>query len=327
METLLNNLQKLSLETPSTDLELIANPQTTNMNQFKAEFLQCIPEFDGNPNELNRYLLTSESIIEQFYDEKNPTNFQNTFILNSIISKLRGNAKLLVNIQNVSTWSELKTVLTNSFADQRDESCLNRDLVMLRQNLNEKPQQFFDRCLNILNLLCRNSSFNFQNSNNQLRQNSFPSQPINIQQRPIIRPQKFFTNAQVFKQPQSRNVFKPNPHRNFPRPTPMSTSTRNTNFAHPGPSTSNQNQNFQPTPMSISTRNSYLPPNSKQLFNTEVDDNPSNENGYCNYQYDEQTENDECTNCDDHTQIYQDEFDYEQNDENFQETPPPNLNT
>lgn len=71
-----------------------------------------------------------------------------------MIGKLTGNAKLIVNIQNVKTWDELKDTLLRNFADQRDEVCLNRDLVMLRQNPNEKPNQFHDRVLHILNLLC-----------------------------------------------------------------------------------------------------------------------------------------------------------------------------
>lgn len=124
------------------------------MAQFKAEYLSCIPEFDGNPNDLNRFLAVSESIINNFYDATNHNNFQNVYLLNSVISKLKGNAKTLINIQPVNTWADLKALLTRNFADQRDEVCLNRDLVMLRQTNHETPQQFHDKILNILNLLC-----------------------------------------------------------------------------------------------------------------------------------------------------------------------------
>lgn len=121
---------------------------------FKPEYLSCVPQFDGNPSELNRYLSTCESIITTFYDRQNVNNFQNKYILNSLISKLSGNAKSVVNIQNCSNWEELKTTLHRNFADQRDEACLNRDLVLLRQNPNEKVNHFYDRILEILNLLC-----------------------------------------------------------------------------------------------------------------------------------------------------------------------------
>ncbi|KAJ8977117.1 hypothetical protein NQ317_005245 [Molorchus minor] len=310
------------------------------MAQFKSEYLKCVPQFDGNPNELNRYLSTCESLISHFYDPTNPNNFENIYLLNSLVSKLTGNARLVTNIQSVTTWEELKDTPTRNFADQRDEACLNRDLVLLRQYQNEKPQQFFDRCLQILNLLCsyvdaheatadakvlkRNlynnlalntflagvreplgttlrcmrptsmtqalqfiiqeenvsyfqsftnkpynkyasaqnkppapsqkqnnnfhnshptQQFGFQNQNNFGRpqnnfvgpqtnfgrfQNTFSNQPSQFQNRVNNQSQGFSRNSQMFRPPQ-QNVFKPNQNnQNFPKPTPMSVSTRQT---------------------------------------------------------------------------------------------------
>lgn len=138
----------------SEEEEVIANQVHINNMAFNAEFLKCIPEFDGNPTELHRFISTSDSIINNFYDRANPASFMNTFILNSIINRLSGTAKLVANIQNVSTWQELKTTLYSHFADQRDEACLNRDLIMLKQIQNETPQQFHDKCLQLLNTIC-----------------------------------------------------------------------------------------------------------------------------------------------------------------------------
>ncbi|XP_030763153.1 probable serine/threonine-protein kinase DDB_G0276461 [Sitophilus oryzae] len=124
------------------------------MNNFKPELLNCVPNFDGNPNDLNRYLATCQSLIDNFYIITEPNNFQNVYLLNCLFGKLSGNAKLVINVSNVSTWKELKETLYRNFADQRDEACLNRDLVMLRQSPNESPNQFYDKILHILNLLC-----------------------------------------------------------------------------------------------------------------------------------------------------------------------------
>lgn len=168
----LDTFGKLSLSGDSDDENIQStssnNPTTVNilkpkirksilapkMAQFKVEYLNCIPTFDGNPNDLNRYLSICDSIINQFYDATNPESFQNKFLINSLVGKLSGNAKLVANIQNINTWQELKDALHRNFADQRDESCLTRDLVLMKQNPNEKPSQFFDRCLQLLNLLC-----------------------------------------------------------------------------------------------------------------------------------------------------------------------------
>ena len=101
-----------------------------------AEFLQC-----------------SQSIIDTFVDREKHQNFLNIFILKSILNKLRGNAKTAVNINHVTTWDEVRDTLNRNFGDQRDEVCLIRDLVLLKQN-NESPTHFYDRIITILNLLC-----------------------------------------------------------------------------------------------------------------------------------------------------------------------------
>ena len=92
--------------------------------------------------------------------------------------------------------------------------------------------------------------FNSQTNNYQFRP-SFPSQPIPIRPNANFRPQKFFTNSEVFGQNKSqiKNVFKSEPHKPLPKPTPMSVSTRNTFRPNltPGPSYQQQQpsqQNF-----------------------------------------------------------------------------------
>lgn len=345
-----------------------SNNNLNNMaNTFKPEYLNCVPTFDGNATELNRYLTTCQTLINNFYDGAHPDNFQNIYLINSLISKLNGNARLVINIQNVTTWAELKDTLTRNFADRRDESCLTRDLVMLKQLPHETPQTFYDKCLELLNLLCsyvdaheqapsagvkrdlyqklalktflsglreplgttvrcmrpqtlseavqlviqegnvkyfqnqspnnaqqphkksnqlnrftnHNSYSNVQSqtphfnsfrpqfnnfaNHNQFRP-SFPSQAIPIRPNPNYRPQKFFTNSEVFgrSQNQNKNVFKPDPNKPLPRPTPMSVSTRNTFRPNsiPGPS-------YQPN------QPKYI---AEELYNTETNSNLNNEN-------------------------------------------------
>lgn len=127
---------------------------SANMSTFKPEYLKCLPEFDGNPNDLHNYITISESIINKFYDTANPNSFENSYILFSITSKLQGNAKAVVNISGSTSWTELKDVLLRNFSDQRDEACLNRDMTMLRQMSNETAQKFYDRVIHLLNLIC-----------------------------------------------------------------------------------------------------------------------------------------------------------------------------
>lgn len=67
------------------------------------------------------------------------------YLLNSVISKLSGNAWLVINIQNVHNWNDLKATVTRNFADQSDETS---------KMPQDRLQQFYDCCLNILNLFC-----------------------------------------------------------------------------------------------------------------------------------------------------------------------------
>lgn len=153
-ETAQNNINNtenaLSVQNNNTsDLNL----QIVDMAQFKPEYLNCVPNFSGDPNELNEFLSTASSIIDTFYDHQNPNNFLNTYIVKSIQNKLTGNAKVAINIQTCKTWDDLKSALTRNFSDQRDEVCLIRDLVLSKQS-NESPLQYFEKCIHMLNLLC-----------------------------------------------------------------------------------------------------------------------------------------------------------------------------
>lgn len=149
-----NNILSTAGTSTSNNFELIDNNISIKMSVFKPEYLNCVPTFDGNPNDLNRYLATCDSLIRTFYDTSDPSKFENIYLINCLIGKLTGTAKVVINIQNVSNWDDLKSTLQRNFADQRDEACLNRDLVMLRQQLNETPSQYYDKVLHILNLLC-----------------------------------------------------------------------------------------------------------------------------------------------------------------------------
>lgn len=55
---------------------------SANPEGFKSEYLNCVPVFDGNPNELERYIYICEFILATFYD---PESFLNVYFLNSFI--------------------------------------------------------------------------------------------------------------------------------------------------------------------------------------------------------------------------------------------------
>ncbi|KAJ8980849.1 hypothetical protein NQ317_008908 [Molorchus minor] len=158
-------------------------------------------------------------------------------------------AEEVIAIHGTTNWDEIKQALLLNFGDQRDENCLNQDLVNLKQKQNESPQQFYEK---------------------------FPRGPINLQKHPNPPKQKFPTNSQVFNK--NQNVWKPSGS-NIPqnKPTPMSTSTRNTTSQFRRPYQNNFFQNNGQKPNFIV----------EELFNTEHIDNQQNSD-IPDYPYDEQ---------------------------------------
>lgn len=114
--------------------------------------LKVVPTYDGDVNSLYRFISAASSVADQYYDRDNPDNFQNVIVTNGIIGKLQGKALEIIDINGARNWDEIKDVLIQNFADQRDENSLNRDLINLHQN-NETPQHYYDRCLRLLNTI------------------------------------------------------------------------------------------------------------------------------------------------------------------------------
>lgn len=69
-----------------------------------------------------------------------------------IQTKLPGNARVVVHIQNCSSWGNLQKAFSN-FNDQRDQYGLIHNLVPPKQT-NKSPSHYFPRCISLLKLLC-----------------------------------------------------------------------------------------------------------------------------------------------------------------------------
>ncbi|KAH0998395.1 hypothetical protein HUJ05_010931 [Dendroctonus ponderosae] len=135
--------------------------------------------------------------------------------------------------------------------NKRDQSCLNRDLVMLKQLPHETAQKFYDKCLEILNLLCGHVDAHETAAAAAVKRDLY--QKVTLKtflsglRKPlgtVIRPPRPFTNSQVFgKTPVQQNVFKSYPNRQFPKPTPMSLCTKQ---SHGPNKTAGPSQQYQP---------------------------------------------------------------------------------
>ncbi|XP_057666030.1 GATA zinc finger domain-containing protein 4-like [Diorhabda carinulata] len=288
-------LNNLLLETttdsnPTNSSSTVNNQIDMAVQPLKWEYSNCIPDFDGNPNDLNRFISVSESLISNFIDRTNPNNYQNVYLLNSIIAKIKGKAKTVINIQTCNTWNELKDVLMRNFSDQRDEVCFNRDLVMLRQSSNESPQSFYDKCLHILNLLCsyvnlHESTEEGKHLKRQIYQNltlktflSGLKEPIGTTIR-CMKPTSLSEAMQFVLQEEnvhylqnpSRNNHRTQPFKNNSRPNrnfhSLSSSSQTFNSQTPNNLCARQH-NFPSQPIPINPRTTYQNfPRASQVFN------------------------------------------------------------
>lgn len=140
--------------------------------------LSIIPNFDGNPNKLHRFISASESILTHYYDIQNTNNFQNILLLNGILNKLEGRAEEVIAINGANSWESIKKTLLQNFGDQRDENCLNQDLVNLRQKPNETPQQFHEKIIHLLNTICNYIDLHCDADERLYKRNFFTKQAL-----------------------------------------------------------------------------------------------------------------------------------------------------
>lgn len=132
---------------------------------FQPVYLKAIPTFDGEPSALADFVAACDLIINQFYDENDELSFLNKFLVTSIKGKLTGRAKIIASARDTTTWEDLREILRLNFADQRDENSLLRDLMLLRQEFNETPYQFCQRCQDLRSLLLSNLAVTENNEN------------------------------------------------------------------------------------------------------------------------------------------------------------------
>lgn len=147
----------------------------TSAQKFDLKNLNIISPFDGNPCELYNFLKVSQTFLTIYFNEEDPGCVQNLLLFEGIKSRLEGRAREVISIYGANTWDEIKSVLTQNFGDQRDENSLNRDLVNLRQT-NETPQQFYEKIMSILNIICNYIEIHNVDNNIKISKKNFFTQ-------------------------------------------------------------------------------------------------------------------------------------------------------
>lgn len=120
-------------------------------NIFKA--IRLVPEFDGNPNVLTRFIRLCDQLVNEFVSNEPGNELKNIALINGILNKVTGPAARLINSNGIpENWIGIRNALINNFADQRDETSLYNDLALLNQG-NTTPQEFYEKCQNLFSTI------------------------------------------------------------------------------------------------------------------------------------------------------------------------------
>lgn len=115
--------------------------------------LRVVPEFDGNPHVLTRFINLCDQIVIAHFDVTPGHDLQNLTLLNGILNKITGPAARLINSQGIAdSWNGIRNALINNFADHRDETALYSDLSLQTQG-SSTPQEFYERCQNLFSTI------------------------------------------------------------------------------------------------------------------------------------------------------------------------------
>lgn len=118
---------------------------------LKREYLDMIPEFHGDAKLLTRFIEVCEKLVNKFYNVADPNDFQNEYLMSSILSKIKGEAASNIATCTVTSWQVLKKALLDTYSDKRDCYTLNIEMTELKQN-NESAFEFYNKVKEVLNL-------------------------------------------------------------------------------------------------------------------------------------------------------------------------------
>lgn len=115
--------------------------------------LRLVPDFDGNPHILTRFIKLCDQLVLSHFKTEPGHELTNLALINGILNKVSGSAARLINSNGIpDNWLGIKNALVNNFADHRDETALYSDLSLETQG-SSTPQEFYERCQNLFSTI------------------------------------------------------------------------------------------------------------------------------------------------------------------------------
>lgn len=118
---------------------------------IKKEYLDMIPEFHGDNRHLPRFLEICEKLVKKIYNTVDTTDFQNEYLMSTILGKIKGEAANNLATSTITSWDDVKQALLNSFGDKRDCYTLGMELTEMKQN-GDTPFEYYNKIQDMLHL-------------------------------------------------------------------------------------------------------------------------------------------------------------------------------
>lgn len=115
--------------------------------------LKLVPEFDGTPNTLIRFLALCDKLVLTYVNPSPGYELSNLATINGILNKITGAAARTISLNGIpQDWNSIRNTLINCFSDHRDETTLYTDLSQLTQG-SDTPHVFYERIQNLLSYI------------------------------------------------------------------------------------------------------------------------------------------------------------------------------
>lgn len=148
---------------------------TDEMAEFRYDMfksaLDNIKPYDGDVNQLNKFLTRCENFITKYNTFNDNELKQHVF--QCIQEKLTGKAEIMVGRRmELDTWDKLKNALIQCFSDRRDIDCLVQELTRVRPHKSENLINFGNRLQllvsNVIQRISNDQTLNLLQKNCQI---------------------------------------------------------------------------------------------------------------------------------------------------------------
>lgn len=138
--------ERESNNSPNHESETDPNPRA-KMSTFNLQHaIKLIPEYDGNPATLHRFLQVAKIQYARATEEDDKLEF-----LDLIKSKLSGRAyNVILRYNEYQSWDELKMALEKHFSKERSIQIVQTELFNIRQSYGESVAHFSERIEKLL---------------------------------------------------------------------------------------------------------------------------------------------------------------------------------